>query len=1467
MHTKKSSTVTKFISFVIISILILIVVPVNTAFAATDIYVATTTDEIATNATNLSCSLREAIVNANTDSATYTDCADGTGADTIYLHSGDTYVLTQAQLIITDLDGLTITTDGALPATIDAGGSFRVIRVDGGDLTLDNIIVQNGSSSYGSGLRFDSTGVLTLMDSSVLDNSATATSCGAGIYSASASSITITGSSIANNTCTTNGADGGGIFYQNVSGSFDITNSTFYNNSAGPVTGGNGGGMDVDVDHGTIDFSTFSNNTVSGNGGAAKLSSVGTITISNSILANSNGGADCWRTSGAVDSSTSLIETNPPTGVCGNPVPGFNSDPGLGIFQDNGGSTFTMSITDTSPAYDAAGACSGVDQRGTTRPQDSACDLGAFELAGTDPALTATSTSVVCSTPVTYGSDSSCQVTVTPVSGDVSGASVTWSSDNSGSFTTSPCTLVDNLNGTASCSVTYTPGEVGDGTHWITATYSGDSTYAGSIGTKGVTVDQKELTVTGVTADDKEYDGTADATWSGTPTPSGMVGSDVVGIDSVLASAAFDTADVGTGKAVTASGFALNGADAGNYTLAQPTGLTAAINARAITVTAVTDTKVYDGTADSSLTPNITIGSIATGDTANFTQSFDSPDVAASKTLAPSGSVDDGNSGLNYDVTFQNNTTGEITAKELTVTGVTANDREYDGTTDATLSGSASLVGVLLGESVSLGGTPGAAFADKNVGAGKSVTVTGYTIGGPDAGNYTLTQPTGLTAEITAKGLTITGIAVFNKTYDNTTAATLSGSPTLSGVASGDTVNLGGTPGATFADANVGSAKAVTVTGYTISGADAGNYTLTQPAGLTADINALAITVTAMTDTKVYDGTADSSLTPDITIGSIATGDIPNFTQSFGSSAVGTNKTLTPAGSVNDGNSGLNYAVTFQNNTTGEITAKELTVTGLTANNKVYDGTPNATLSGTPVLVGVVGSEEVGIDSGSASSSFDTKDVGTGKAVTASGYALNGADAGNYVLTQPTGLTADITAKELTIINVAVENKVYDGSSDATLSGTASLVGVVGSEDVGLDTGSANGSFDTPDAGTGKPITVSGFVLNGADAGNYTLTQPTGLTADITPAELTVTADDKNKNQGDPDPVFSYGVTGFVNLDTFTTFPTCDVLDPHDTPGTYAITCSSADAGTNYTITYVAGTLTVTGPNQPPTDITLSNDSVEENQPVGTLVGTFTTTDPDVGDTFTYSFTCDIPGVDDASFTIDADMLRTAEVFDFETKDAYSICVRTDDGNGGTFDKDFGISITNSGTVRVTFKSQPKFDGWVLESNETSGVGGTKNNLGKVLLLGDNAQDKQYRAILSFGTAKLPDNAVITKVILKVKKAGVAGTDPMTTHNGLVVDIKKGKFYTLPALQINDFQAKAKKYKVGKFPNKLFSGWYRSFLNSGAYGVINLKGRTQLRLRFLLDDNDDNSADILKLYSGNAVLANRPTLIVDYYIP
>ncbi len=185
-------------------------------------------------------------------------------------------------------------------------------------------------------------------------------------------------------------------------------------------------------------------------------------------------------------------------------------------------------------------------------------------------------------------------------------------------------------------------------------------------------------------------------------------------------------------------------------------------------------------------------------------------------------------------------------------------------------------------------------------------------------------------------------------------------------------------------------------------------------------------------------------------------------------------------------------------------------------------------------------------------------------------------------------------------------------------------------------------------------------------------------------------------------------------------------------------------------------------------------------------------------------------------------------------------------------------------TKTIRLKSQAKYDGWLLESSEFSGIGGKKNVRSKVLNVGDNLQNKQFRAILSFNTAGIPDNAVINKAILKIKKAGVIGTNPMETHGGLYVDIKMEKFYTKPALQINDFQADPDVFEVGVFPNSLYSGWYKSALNSDAFPFINKVGITQLRLSFLLDDNNDNVANILKLFSGNAIKTKRPILIVEY---
>ncbi len=131
------------------------------------------------------------------------------------------------------------------------------------------------------------------------------------------------------------------------------------------------------------------------------------------------------------------------------------------------------------------------------------------------------------------------------------------------------------------------------------------------------------------------------------------------------------------------------------------------------------------------------------------------------------------------------------------MTGLTANSKTYDGTTAATLAGTASLVGVVSGDSgkVTLAGTPLGTFASSGVGSGIAVNITGLSLTGTSAANYTLTAPAS-TASISPAALTVTGLTANSKTYDGTTAATLAGTASLVGVVSGDSgkVTLAGTP-------------------------------------------------------------------------------------------------------------------------------------------------------------------------------------------------------------------------------------------------------------------------------------------------------------------------------------------------------------------------------------------------------------------------------------------------------------------------------------------------------------------------------------------------------------------------------------------------------------------------------------------------------------------------------------------------
>src|SRR5207248_2953537 len=188
---------------------------------------------------------------------------------------------------------------------------------------------------------------------------------------------------------------------------------------------------------------------------------------------------------------------------------------------------------------------------------------------------------------------------------------------------------------------------------------------------------------------------------------------------------------------------------------------------------------------------------------------------------------------------------------------------------------------------------------------GKAVTASGFTLSGTSAGNYTLTQPTGLTASITAKPLTVTGITVSDKVYDGATTATLNtASAALVGVVSGDTITLVATAGTgTFSDKNVGNGKTVTVAGLTLANtAGATNYSLTQPTA-TASITAKQVTVTGVTAAdKTYDGSTTAALNlASAAIQGLVSGDIVTLSTSsasgtFADKNAGTNKVVTVAG-------------------------------------------------------------------------------------------------------------------------------------------------------------------------------------------------------------------------------------------------------------------------------------------------------------------------------------------------------------------------------------------------------------------------------------------------------------------------------------------------------------------------------------------------------------------------------------------
>ena len=193
------------------------------------------------------------------------------------------------------------------------------------------------------------------------------------------------------------------------------------------------------------------------------------------------------------------------------------------------------------------------------------------------------------------------------------------------------------------------------------------------------------------------------------------------------------------------------------------------------------------------------------------------------------------------------------------------------------------------------------------------------------------------------------------------------------------------------------------------------------------------------------------------------------------------------------------------------VAQKEVTISGITAANKEYDGSTAATPTGTAVINGKVGSDDVTVTAGTAT--FADKNVGTGKTVTFTGYSLSGADAGNYNLkAQPASVTANITAKDVKLtggINATDRSYVKDNKTVDLTKGTLTFDGLVSGEtlDVNIPT---TGTISDAKVGTYN-VTYSGVTLKDGTtgkAGNYKLVSPLPtVTVNITKASAPTLAD------------------------------------------------------------------------------------------------------------------------------------------------------------------------------------------------------------------------------------------------------------------------------------------------------------------------------------------------------------------------
>ena len=530
-----------------------------------------------------------------------------------------------------------------------------------------------------------------------------------------------------------------------------------------------------------------------------------------------------------------------------------------------------------------------------------------------------------------------------------------------------------------------------------------------------------------------------------------------------------------------------------------------------------------------------------------------------------------GISGTAENVTLTQQPSLIITQASLTVTP-TAVSTTYDGVSTYntlvsnafSVSGLKSTVdGMTTGDAVTAVSTAlnnGSAIVGTGIAQAGSFTQTLSGATGSGLSNYIISYGPPVTGNVAKATLTFTG-ANSTLTYNGQTQinpfteTTNSGSLNSSNALGSDVLTVSGQASSRNVASGLADSLSVTGTAATLA-----NYIINKTNG-SLTINPEAITVTAATASKTYDGTtAVTTASPSITSGSVQTGDSITLNgETFANKNVnGTNGSTINANAVtiSDGNGGQNYSVSYA--TAAGTINKAALILSAAADTKVYDGTTASSQT-----VGVSGLR--GTDSVVATQVFNSANVVGATTTNVSGYTISDQNGGNnYTVTLNTN-TGTITPAPL---NIAINSASTTYGTVVPL--TYSVSGLV------------NGQNSTA-AGLVLPLTTMGFTSNSTtnNVGQYPITSGTASvgsnysinaivngTLSITPATLTFTATGNAKIVTTSDPTLTYSTSGLVNGDSASVITQAPTLTraPGEGAGSYAISMSGGNAGSNYTI-------------------------------------------------------------------------------------------------------------------------------------------------------------------------------------------------------------------------------------------------------------------------------------------------------------